>query len=33
MSKVGTQLDIEIRNSVGAGEVVVLPFVPSRVKK
>ncbi len=33
MSKAGTRLDIEIRSSVGVGEVVALPFVPSRVKK
>ncbi len=33
MSKPATRLDIEIRNTAGAGEVVALPFVPSRVKK
>ena len=33
LSKPGTQLDIAVRNSSMAGEVVPLPFVPSRVKK
>jgi glycine cleavage system T protein (aminomethyltransferase) len=32
LSKPGTRLDIAIRNSTVAGEVVPLPFVPSRVK-
>lgn len=33
LSRPGTRLDIKIRNTTAAGEVVPLPFVPSRVKK
>lgn len=33
LSKSGTRLDIAIRDSTAAGEVISLPFVPSRVKK
>ncbi len=33
LSKPGTRLDIEIRDTAVAGEIVPLPFVPSRVKK
>lgn len=33
LSKVGTQLEVEIRNQTVPAEVVALPLVPSRVKK
>ena len=33
LSQTGTRLEIEIRNSAVAGEIVPLPFVPSHVKK